>query len=167
MLWRTHVTLGAGLGALAGTVLHPGDPMAAASFAGIGGAASLLPDLDSPHSKLGRAARPLSDILNFALGHRGFLHSLLGMSLILILAALIALFWLPPSTALVLLLPAALGYLSHLLLDALTPGGVPLLWPRSGKASLPLLKTGGLFERMVFLPVMAAVVVIIFLGVMR
>lgn len=160
MLWRTHVTLGAGLGAFAGTVLHPGDPIAIASFAGIGGAASLLPDLDSPHSKLGRAARPLSDILNFALGHRGFLHSLLGMSLVLILAALIVL-WLPPSTALVLLLPAALGYLSHLLLDALTPGGVPLLWPRSGKVSLPLLKTGGLFERLVFLPVLAAAIAMI------
>lgn len=166
MLWRTHFALGAGLGALCGIAFHPSDPLAAAASAGIGGVAALLPDIDSPHSKLGRTVRPLSDVLNFALGHRGFLHSLLGAVVVLAAAALTALFWLPSGAVWGLLVPAAaLGYLSHLFLDALTPGGVPLLWPRGGSASLPLLKTGGLFERVVFLPALAAAMALVLWGV--
>ncbi|RJX17216.1 MAG: metal-dependent hydrolase [Desulforudis sp.] len=168
MLWRTHFALGAGLGALCGMALHPNDPLTAAAFAGMSGAASLLPDIDSPHSKLGRAVRPLSDILNFALGHRGFLHSLLGAAIVLALAAFVALFWASSGMVWSLLMPAlAAGYLSHLLLDALTPGGVPLLWPRVGRASLPLVRTGSFFERAVFLPALAVAVALVVWGVAK
>ncbi len=106
MLWRTHLVAGTGLGAMCGMALYPHDPAAAAAFAGMSGAASLLPDIDSPHSKLGRAVRPVSDILNFALGHRGFLHSLLGAAVVLALVAFTALFWASSGTVWGLLVPA-------------------------------------------------------------
>ncbi len=167
-LWRTHFVAGAGLGAAYGAVFHQGDPGIMAASAGIGGIAALLPDVDSPHSNLGRAARPVSDVLNFALGHRGFLYFLLGATVVLALAAFAALFWAPSGAVWSLLVSAlAAGYLSHLLLDALTPGGVPLLWPRGGSTSLPLVRTGSFFERVVFLPALAVAVALVVWGVAK
>lgn len=48
-------------------------------------------------------------------------------------------------------LPAAvvLGSLVHLLGDAVTPEGVPLLWPARGRVALPLLRSGGHGEGLV------------------
>ena len=92
--------------------------------------AALLPDLDAPRSKIRSLAvgpfRPLDllgDLLHSAWGHRGPLHSLLGLTVFGLLCAL-PLFllwgWLYGAAAL-------LGYASHLALDAMTRYGVPLL----------------------------------------
>jgi inner membrane protein len=44
----------------------------------------------------------------------------------------------------------AFGWASHLLLDALTPAGVPLLWPLPARVRLPPgITTGGLLEQVV------------------
>lgn len=102
------------------------------------------------------------------MGHRGFLYFLLGATVVLALAAFAALFWAPSGAVWSLLVPAlAAGYLSHLLLDALTPGGVPLLWPRGGSTSLPLVRTGSFFERVVFLPALAVAVALVVWGVAK
>lgn len=164
MLWRTHFALGIGTGALYGTATYPHDPLTAALFAGISGAASLLPDVDSPHSKLGSKVRPVSDVLNLTLGHRGLLHSLAGMSIVLVVATLVSQLWLDIGW----LVPAiALGYLSHLILDLLTPGGVPLLWPMRKTISLPLARTGSFIERVVIFPALAVFAGIVFWGMIR
>lgn len=47
-----------------------------------------------------------------------------------------------------------LGYLSHLALDTLTPGGVAWLFPFKRRVSLGIAKTGGGMERFVFLPLL-------------
>lgn len=168
MLWRTHFIAGAGLGTAYGAVFFPNEPMIMAVATGIGGLAALLPDIDSPHSRLGRIVRPVSDVLNFALGHRGFLHSLWGMAFLVAIAVFTATFWVESALVWCFVLPVAvLGYLSHLFLDALTPGGVPLLWPRRGNVSLPLVRTGSLLERLLFLPALAAVAVVVLSGVIR
>lgn len=84
---------------------------------------SLLPDIDTAHSGLGRWVRPVSRVLERRFGHRTLTHSLLGT-----LLTACALSWL------LLLNPAALvwllvGYVSHVLLDTANISGVPLLWP--------------------------------------
>jgi inner membrane protein len=45
--------------------------------------------------------------------------------------------------------PLVVGYLSHLLADLLTPGGLRLAWPMKGVWSLPLCRTGSAFEPLV------------------
>jgi membrane-bound metal-dependent hydrolase YbcI (DUF457 family) len=45
------------------------------------------------------------------------------------------------------------------MLDSLTPGGVPLFWPRRKGLSLPVVRTGSLLEHVVFLPALAVVLV--------
>ncbi|MEX2054565.1 MAG: metal-dependent hydrolase [Candidatus Andersenbacteria bacterium] len=74
----------------------------------------------------------LGDLFHYFFGHRGVLHSLLAVILILIGGLFINVIngisgaW---------LLAFTLGYTSHLLLDALTPSGIPLWYPHQTTVS--------------------------------
>jgi len=158
MLWRSHFLAGACAGlALAGHA----ETRAAVLYAGFAGAAALAPDLDSPRSYLGRKA-PVSIAVNLIVGHRGVLHSLAAA------AGVAALVWLylktnyPAGEALAL--PFAAGYLSHLALDTLTPGGVPWLWPLPLRLRLPLVTTGSFLEKVVIIPALAVLFAWLALG---
>jgi len=105
---------------------------------------ALLPDLDAQRSTIrylhldvgsGRRLRPFEPFAAFVsrtLGHRGPLHSLLGILPVWLLLGLPILLWIgwQPSAAL------GLGLLSHLLGDSCTKSGVPLLFPRPGRQHL-------------------------------
>lgn len=92
--------------------------------AAVGG---LLPDIDHPESVVGRRVRLISVPLAAIFGHRGFTHSLLAV-LLLGYAVISA-----NTPASVYWLPLCVGYLSHILGDALSASGVPLLYPWSRK----------------------------------
>ena len=101
----------------------------------VAAASALLPDLDAPHSKI-RSLRlgplrpfdPLGALVYGAWGHRGPLHSLPGLIVFGLVAALpLALNFGGEYGA-----AALLGYGSHLALDAMTRHGVPLL-PARGR----------------------------------
>ncbi len=114
-------------------------------------AGSLLPDIDHPSSKLGRAVPFLSYPLAALFGHRGITHSLLAIS-----ALVGVLIWLGATH----LWAAALivGYLSHLVGDFFTPSGVPLLWPMKARFRAPLtFKTNSFLEPVTVVAVMAAI----------
>jgi inner membrane protein len=151
MLWRTHF-IGGVLAGTGAALLLRSDPLL---FAGVAGFASLLPDLDSPKSFVGRKVWPVSAGVDYTLGHRGPLHSLLGAALACAgsFFALKAL-----HLNLLLLCAVAVGYISHLLLDALNPQGVPLLWPCKKRLGVPLCQTGSWPERITFYPLAAGAV---------
>ena len=115
-------------------------------------AGALLPDLDHCHGAgalrkpLPRSLRGLSRLPALLFRHRGPLHSLLVLPVLLFAAGLLNC---PPLPA-----PAwawmGVGCISHLLADALTITGVPLLWPLTRhRFKLPLVRTGGRSERLV------------------
>jgi len=119
--------------------------------------AALLPDVDSDEATIrqvtgtarsgGCFGRLLSVGVTLLGGHRGALtHSLLAW----LVASLVAGVYFRGS---MLFVTFALGYLSHLVADALTMEGVPLLWPiyRKRIRLLPALlaiRTGGAREYM-------------------
>lgn len=111
-------------------------------------AGSLLPDVDHPGSWVGRRVRPVSDVICSVLGRRGFTHSLLA-------AALCAAALRHRGPARGLLCPLAVGYLSHLAADLLTPRGVRLAWPLPQGFALPLCRTGSPAELLVVVGVLA------------
>lgn len=115
--------------------------------AGIG---ALAPDIDSPKSIVGRAAMPLGMIVGFLFGHRGIFHSM-AVPFVLFLSYA---FFLPS----VYLLAFIFGYMSHLILDAITPEGVRLLHPFSRLHVRGFVSTGGLAEVLVFLMIAAGIV---------
>ena len=167
MLWRNHFLAGIAAGLLvAGT--WPGQPdywLAAA----VSGISALVPDLDSPKSRLGKKVAPVSWTAGRVLGHRGVTHSLAGLAAAVILFGVLVhsfdpawLPWLPwPGPPHLVYLFAA-GYLSHLVTDCLTREGCPLLWPLARRFRAPLMATGSrLGEGIVTLAAVAFIAVLL------
>lgn len=156
MTGRTHLLAGAAAGAAFLSLRGAGapDPGGAAAALGAACLGALLPDIDHPGSLLSRGAGPAGAVPGLFLRHRGPTHSLAAA-----LAAWAGASWLCAARGLpaAAALAALLGYLSHLLLDALTPGGVPLLWPLSGRrAGLPLVRVGSALEGLARLAILGA-----------
>lgn len=106
--------------------------------------ASVLPDIDTPNSFIGKRIPLISWPLKLIAGHRGIMHSVF---IPLIGAAL--LFAITRATAYPLAFTA--GYLLHLLLDSLTPAGI---YPLSKIIPLRLrgpFKTGGIVDSCLFI----------------
>jgi inner membrane protein len=106
---------------------------------------SLLPDIDTPESFVGKAFRPISCIFRLFLGHRTVFHSIWVPSAILIVIAAFN-----PAVGIAIFL----GYISHLLIDMLTKSGIRPLYPLDFHISGPF-RTGGLFEILIFLALVA------------
>lgn len=87
---------------------------------------SLLPDVDTPKSKVGCKIRPFSDIFFNAFGHRTATHSILVVTILFFVSVL---FWGINIIAVGLLL----GVILHILGDMMTPQGVAMVYPYSKK----------------------------------
>ncbi len=107
---------------------------------------ALLPDLDSQSSVVGRLLPPISRWLEGRFGRCQEWHSLCINVLVGLLASPLA--WLV-SLQVWYMIP--LGFLSHLLLDVLTPQGIMLFWPmtrtRHTVLGGPIQSTGNAAER--------------------
>jgi len=164
MLGRTHTAI-----ALTATALTIKDPAQLPVSLAVAAASSLLPDVDTPEGLLRYQLNKYTGILTFpaliAAGyflfrykylsllslilyltyitfafagpHRGFTHSLVGFTLF-------ALILLMSSKA--VLLPALIGYSTHLAADLFTPSGILLLYPYNRSFKIPLIRTGSLSD---------------------
>ena len=169
MMWRTHTLFGVASlwllapvpGLLTGDTLGP-----LAMFAAFG---ALLPDLDASESKIRSLAVggvrpfvPVSILIHRMWGHRGLLHSPLGLVLAACGAVILALFGYGlPALALLI------GYASHLVADACTRSGIPG-WPNRADRRIYLLPprlrfvTGSMAEE-ALVPLIALVVLVLLL----
>lgn len=100
---------------------------------------SLLPDIDSPTSKIGRNG--FSKTLTAFFKHRGVIHSVFFM---LFVYFFLRMFW---SFA---ALPFLIGYSVHLFLDLFTPRGVRLFWPFKFRIK-GFVRSGGILEVFLFI----------------
>lgn len=133
MLRRTHVAIGIGAALYFFPFVTHHFLFVFMAFFG-----SLLPDVDSMHSRLGRniVFRPVQ----FATKHRGIFHS---FTLCLAFSFVLALMW--PLLA----FGFFLGYALHLIADSFTPQGIRPFWPMSWDSRGPII-TGSLAEKVVF-----------------
>ena len=109
--------------------------------------ASVLPDIDTPMSKVGKRFK----VVGFIFKHRGFFHSLL--------AILIFGFLLMSVYGKEIALAFSIGYLAHLLMDALTVSGVRFFHPFSKKTIKGFVKTGGFLEKIVTASLIVVVII--------
>ncbi len=158
----THIAFGlltvAGSFSFFSMPLHRNLPAVACAIIG-----SVLPDIDSPKSYIGRVLPYASIPIERQWGHRTITHSLLCL---LALSVMIwpLLIWQTPCYAALLL-----GYMSHIIADCATKSGVPLFYPHSAACVFPgsakyRIKTGSMVERclliglvcmlLIFLPVL-------------
>lgn len=136
-MWWSHLAFGFFFYLLIATALGTTFSLMIALALCIG---TLLPDIDSPSSFLGRHVR-----LGIA-RHRGFWHSIFGI-LIFALAAvlLLALLKAPQIYSIAL----AAGCFLHLAADSLTPSGIRWLW--QGGHVKGFIRTGSIGERIFFI----------------
>jgi len=111
---------------------------------------ALLPDIDNARSTLGKKFGIISKEIQHFAGHRTLFHSILGLVLFALLgiglehfvAYLLSIRGLTFSADLVstehlVLIGVMFGSVMHILADALTEGGVPLLWPNPKRFGFP------------------------------
>jgi endonuclease I/membrane-bound metal-dependent hydrolase YbcI (DUF457 family) len=157
MTGPTHIAF-ANACLLAGAAFYNWEvPTGALVAASIG---SLLPDLDTPKSLLGRFFWFIASPLEKAVGHRGLTHSLLAIPLYLLLA--LPLWFLSPIWAYALVG----GALSHLAIDTLSKQGIKLLWPTPPRFVLFAnerwrMEVGGTAERLLLIGLCVVIVLLV------
>lgn len=137
MLFRNHLIVTAAVATYVSSQVQPETITAVCVIWGCIFLGSLLPDLDTPGSVMGSRLMFLSLPLSVVLGHRTITHSLWPVMLM---------YWLVDNTHGVVML-LAIGYASHLLADAVTDSGIPILWPLPLRLKPPFtVTTGGVLE---------------------
>lgn len=147
MMAPTHLVFGvtAAFGLSHLGLLEASVPVFAAASLG-----SLLPDIDHPGSVVGRRLWLVSMPVSMIFGHRGITHSLIA-----VVAMSAAIAWQIGAQSWIVAL--AIGYLTHLIGDWLTPSGVPFLWPNRRKFSSPIgFKTNSMAEMVCLVAMIAA-----------
>lgn len=100
----------------------------------------IIPDIDTNKSKV--RIPIISFILKMIFKHRGIFHS--------VFIPLLLFFALSYLGYYIIGLAILLGYLSHILLDALTPSGVKPFWPLRFKIK-GFIKTNSIIEKVLFI----------------
>jgi membrane-bound metal-dependent hydrolase YbcI (DUF457 family) len=114
------------------------------------GFGALLPDIDNARSIIGHKLGPVSKEIQHIAGHRTIFHSILGLALGSLLAIGLQqlVIYLLAQRGLVapalyirgsflVFFAVLFGCVMHIVADALTQGGVPLLWPNHKRFGFP------------------------------
>lgn len=142
MRGNTHVTFAVFLAVLI-YFLFPGlnSHLSFAYFALIAGIASLVPDIDHPHSILSKGNLEfLSIAVRTATPHRKGTHSLIGAVFFTAFSGLLLMYF---KGHIIYTIPFFLGYISHLASDSMNITGVPWGWPKGKKINIWNIRTGG------------------------
>lgn len=118
-------------------------PILAVAAMGVGMVGGLIPDIDHPNSKISKSLKPVSAVVSLMFSHRGLFHT---PFLYLILWGIWM--WLCPNPEWLMWGNFVfIGIASHLFLDFLNPGGIPILFPIGLKRHRVLrIKTGSKVE---------------------
>ncbi|MEM4247173.1 MAG: metal-dependent hydrolase [Candidatus Woesearchaeota archaeon] len=143
MLAKTHVAFGilAGLITLKYTSVQNELLFIALVILGV-----FLPDIDHPESKVNNSLK-ITKVIPIIFGHRGLFHSI--FAVILVFAGL---WW---WQGFIYGFGVSIGYLSHLVSDALTLSGVGFLNPIAHYKVRGPVQTGTLMETLLFFVVIA------------
>lgn len=115
-------------------------------------AGSLFPDLDHKGSYLSKRMKITSMVMSNMFSHRGVTHSPILLSLGTFAFYFLSMLLCPGDINGIIAGGFLAGAISHVLLDWLTKGGVPILLPfTKSKYSLLKMKSGRFGEKMVFI----------------
>ena len=133
MIWKTHLAIGIAVGFYFSQYMP--NPLL---FIPISIIASILPDIDSGFSYLGR--KPIFRPVQWVTRHRGIFHS---YTFCILLSLIISFFY--PFLA----FPFFIGYSFHLVADSFTIQGIKAFWPIK-YISKGLIRTGGKIDKVLF-----------------
>lgn len=152
MMFLTHLVFGFLCGVIVSKLLGYGSSYL---FVLVAVVASSFPDIDVLSSRISRFLSPFSVVAGSLFGHRGFFHSILALAaLFLVVFSVFGAF---------LAVSAAVGYGSHLLLDALTVKGIRPFWPFRFRLR-GFVRAGSLSEQLVMALIIGISAVAVFSG---
>lgn len=163
MQGKSHLLVGLTAGVVLDSIVHlSGEPLTMAKTVPLAlltnkavyyfsvGFGALLPDIDNARSTLGHRLGPISKGIQHLAGHRTLFHSLLGLAIGSLLALgleqvvaslLIERGFAAPASFVkgwhIVFFGVLFGCIMHIAADALTIGGVPLLWPKHKRYGFP------------------------------
>ena len=155
MTGKTHLTAGL-LTGMCVAFRVGADPTSVLGLSCAGVLGGLFPDIDLPHSKAGKTAKPVSYVISKVSRHRGVFHA----PVLYAAAGLTAYHFFPDQLSLIAAFAG--GCASHLFLDSLTRQGIPVFWPFKSRLSLLGVKTGGFWETLIRLLLIAAIGLVIY-----
>lgn len=133
---KEHLMLGAALGISMGIAVKGAGSRAVFGIAIPCMIGSVWPDIDAEDSLIELLTGPVPTRFRNVFGHRKFAHSLLHLFLVNAIASHV----LKPLIFYQYVITAfSIGFLSHLILDCFTDGGVPLFFPLTPKICLSRL----------------------------
>ena len=139
MMFRTHLAFGF---LVALTFVYLFSPPLPWLFIAIVTFASGLPDIDHPKSTYGRKFPIISKSISFIFKHRGFFHSIFPPLFLFFAFSFFNLTYVG--------LAILIGYIAHLVGDALTKGGINFLSPLTTFELRGPMKTGAIMETLLF-----------------
>ncbi len=145
MMFKTHFALGFLIGLLSLNFINTSHRLI---FVFLIALFSSLPDIDHPKSKIGRKFFFISWPIHLIFKHRGFFHS--------IFPAVILFLVLYHYNLNFLAFAVSIGYISHLIGDAVTKEGIALLHPLSKFRIRGPVETGAILEGIFFISFMVA-----------
>lgn len=122
---------------------------------------ALLPDIEKKGSSISSRHKFISFLTRIIFTHRGFTHSLLALILVGLVIFPLGLL-IPKGIGLSYATGFVLGYLSHLVLDALNSTGVPFFYPLNKKFSIARIKTDSFTEAIFRLVIVSLILVVIY-----
>ncbi len=147
MLFYTHLVLGLVAFLLTRTYFSGGNEIIFFFILLLG---SIFPDIDDGKSKMKKASGIIGSIISFFFKHRGIFHSFLFALLGL---GLISFFWKSYYAW-----AFFIGYLVHLLGDALTPHGITFFYPFSKFKIRGPIRVGGIGETIILIGLVLLIV---------
>lgn len=142
MMFKTHLALGFLIGLLSLNFINVNNPVI---FLILVTLFSSLPDIDHPKSRIGRKLFFISWPISLIFNHRGFFHSIFPPIILFALLSIINLNFLA--------ITVAIGYLSHLIGDAVTLEGIKFLHPITAFTIRGPIRTGNFFEFLIYISI--------------
>lgn len=134
MKGKSHIIAGIATGITTAIFTFTGSVLGVGATIASSVLGSILPDIDLPNSKAGNKLKPIAKVINKLFGHRTITHAPLWLVPLFLLlhnlSELTSAFPIAIKTNLSCLLIGYIsGFISHLLGDMLTKGGIPLFYP--------------------------------------
>jgi inner membrane protein len=147
MMFKTHLSLGVLAGLFFMRQFSLEDPWI---FLAIVGFSSILPDIDTKNSWIGKRFKPISWLFSLLFGHRKIFHSILFALFIFIVLYFLTIGYIAAAFL--------IGYVVHILVDGFTVNGIKPFYPFSKFEIKGFLRSGDLMDNLLFFLIIVGII---------
>ena len=147
MMFKTHLSLGVLAGLFFMKQVSLDSPWV---FLAIVAFSSILPDIDTKNSWIGKRFKPISWLFSLLFGHRKIFHSILFALFIFIVLYFLTIGYIAAAFL--------IGYVVHILVDGFTVNGIKPFYPFSKFEIKGFLRSGDLMDNLLFFLIIVGII---------